>query len=80
VIAVLSIAALAACAEYEERINLIVGLWVIVSPWALHFFANITAIRTNVIVGVIIGVIVAVVAAIEIWLTHGTTPRVTQAR
>ncbi len=76
VIAALSIAALAAFAEWEEWLNLIVGLWVIVSPWALSFSANATAMWTNVIVGIV----VAVLAAIEIWLRHGTTPRVTQTR
>lgn len=76
VIAVLSIAALAAFAEWEEWLNLIVGLWVIVSPWVLHFSANIQAMWTNVIVGVV----VAALAAYEIWLTHGTTPRLTEMR
>lgn len=76
VIALLSVAALSAFAEWEEWLNLIVGLWVIVSPWVLHFSANTTAMWTNVIVGVI----VAVVAAIEIWLTHRATPRLTEMR
>lgn len=76
IIAVLSIAALSAFAEWEEWLNLIVGLWVIVSPWLLSFSTNVTAMWINVI----IGIVVAVLAAIEIWLTHGTTPRVTQTR
>ncbi len=76
IIAVLSIAALAAFAEWEEWLNLIVGLWVIVSPWLLSFSAKPTAMWVNVIVGIV----VAVLAAIEIWLTHGTTPHVTQTR
>lgn len=73
-IAAFSVAALSAFAEWEEWLNLIVGLWVIVSPWVLSFSADTTAMWTNVIVGAI----VAVVAAVEIWLTHSTTPRVTQ--
>ena len=37
VIAVLAIAALAAFAVWEEWLNLIVGVWVLVSPWVLTF-------------------------------------------
>jgi SPW repeat len=76
VIAALSVVALSAFAEWEEWLNLVVGLWVIVSPWVLSFSANATAMWTNVIVGIV----VAVLAAVEIWLTHGATPRVTQMR
>jgi hypothetical protein len=75
VIAVLSIAALSAFAEWEEWLNFIVGLWTIVSPWALKFSAHTNAMR----VAVIVGVIVAVLAAIEIWMTH-QAPRVTSTR
>jgi SPW repeat len=73
VIAVISIAALTAFAEWEEWLNLIVGLWVLVSPWALKFSGNTHAMRTDVI----IGVIVAAIAAIELWMLHRTPPRLT---
>lgn len=76
IIVVLSVAALSAFAEWEEWINLVVGLWAIISPWVLKFSGNSTAVRIDVI----IGVIVAVLAAIEIWLTHRAPPRLTQAR
>jgi hypothetical protein len=67
VIAVLSLAALAAFAQWEEWLNLIVGLWVLVSPWVLGF-ANTTALT----VCVIVGLIVAAIAAIELWMEqHG---------
>ena len=36
-IAMLSIAALANFAVWEEWLNLIVGLWVVVSPWLMGF-------------------------------------------
>jgi SPW repeat len=65
IIAVLSIAALAAFAAWEEWLNLIVGLWVLVSPWVLSF-AGTTAMWVHVV----IGAIVAVVAAIELWMMH----------
>jgi hypothetical protein len=74
VIAVLSIAALAAFAVWEEWLNLIAGLWVVVSPWVLGF--NGTA-RT---VHVVIGLIVAVLAAIELWLMYQNPPRLTANR
>lgn len=68
IIAVLSLMALSAFAEWEEWLNLIVGLWVLVSPWVLGFAGATTATRVHVV----IGAIVAIVAAIEIWMTrHG---------
>ena len=62
-IAVLSIAALAAFAVWEEWLNLIAGLRLIVAPWLLGFEdSNATTID------VVIGTIVAALAAFEIWL------------
>ena len=69
VIAALSIAALAAVAVWEEVINLIAGLWLIVSPWVLKFSGT-TAMRTNVV----IGIVVAALAAIEIVWMMRTPP------
>src|SRR5215813_5225958 len=37
VIAAISLAALAAFTVWEEWLNLIVGVWVLVSPWVLSF-------------------------------------------
>jgi hypothetical protein len=71
-IAIVAVAALMAFAEWEEWLNLVLGLWVLVSPWALAFQANATAMYTHVIVGII----VAVLAAIELWLVHRNPPRV----
>jgi hypothetical protein len=65
VIVVLSVAALALFAEWEEWLNLIVGLWVLVSPWVLGF-ADTTAMWVHVA----IGAIVAIVAAVELWMMH----------
>lgn len=65
IIAVLSIAALSAFTEWEEWLNLIVGLWALVSPWVLGF------VGTNAMaVHVIVGILVAVIAAVELWMTH----------
>ena len=70
VIAALSIAALSAYAVWEEWLNLIVGLWVIVSPWVLSFQGS-----TAMTVHLTIGVIVAVLAAVELWLMYQNPPR-----
>ncbi len=75
VMAVLAIAALAAFAVWEEWLNLIVGLWAIISPWVVGFQTNHTATTVHVIVGVL----VAVLAAVEIWMTQ-TPSRITTIR
>jgi hypothetical protein len=75
VIAILSIAALAAFAVWEEWLNLIAGLWAIVSPWMLGFQGT-----TAMTVHVIIGIIVAVLAAIELWILHRNPPGLTAGR
>ena len=64
-IAVLSIAAMAAFAVWEEWFVLIAALALIVSPWLLGF-QNSAAMSIDVIVGVI----VAALAGFEVWLTR----------
>jgi ABC-type uncharacterized transport system permease subunit len=73
VIAGLAIAALAAFAEWEEWLNLAVGIWVAVSPWLVAFAANTTAAWIHVVAGAA----VALVAALRIWFAHQDHPRVT---
>ena len=75
VIAVLAIAALAAFAVWEEWLNLIVGLWVLVSPWVLGFQGT-----TAMTVQVVIGAAVAILAAIELWLLSQNPPRLSANR
>ena len=62
-IAVLSVAALAAFAMWEEWLNLTVGLWLVVAPWLLGFEDS-----NAVMVDVVIGIVVVVLATFEIWL------------
>jgi hypothetical protein len=62
-IAVLSVAALAAFAAWEEWLNLIAGLWLVVAPWLLGFEDSNAAM-----VDVVIGIVVVVLATLEIWL------------
>ena len=75
VIAVLAIAALAAFAVWEEWLNLIVGLWVLISPWVLGFQGT-----RAMTVTAIIGVAVAILAAIELWILSQNPPRLTASR
>jgi len=66
IIAGLAIAALAAYADWEEWLNLAVGLWVAVSPWLVAFSATTTALWVHLIGGVA----VALIAAGRIWFGH----------
>lgn len=72
VIAVLAIAALAAFAVWEEWLNLIVGLWTLVSPWILGFQGT-GAMKVHVA----IGAAVAILAAVELWIMSQNPPRLT---
>ena len=74
IIAAISIAALAAFTVWEEWLNLIVGVWVLVSSWVLGF-AGIAATQVHIV----IGGIVALLAALEIWLLYQRPPRHTAA-
>jgi hypothetical protein len=76
IIAVLAIAALAAFAVWEEWLNLIVGLWTLISPWVVGFHDTTKAMTVTVVVGIL----VAVLAAVEIWMTSQIPPRFTTGR
>lgn len=75
IIAVLSIAALAAFAVWEEWFILIAGLGLVASPWLLGF-QNSDAMTVDVV----IGVIVAALAAVEVWLTSARRPELSVGR
>jgi hypothetical protein len=70
-VGIFAIAALAAFAEWEEWINLIFGLWVLVSPWVIGVSGQ-TA-TTSVLF--VTGLAVAAIAAMELWSLHRTPPR-----
>ena len=60
-----SVAALLAFSEWEEWIGLIVGLWVLASPWLLGFpHARATAVNVGV------GLLITYMSALELWLIH----------
>jgi hypothetical protein len=60
-----SIAALAALAAWKEWLNLTLGLWVLISPWAL-VFAQGKATKIHVLIGVIVAILVATGSYIKI--------------
>lgn len=72
IMAVLSIAALAAFAVWEEWFLLIAGLALIVSPWLLGFQHS-----DAMNIDVVIGIIVAALAAFEVWFAREPLPQVT---
>ncbi len=72
-IAVVAIAALTKFAEWEEWVNLLLGAWVVVSPWLLGFAAHTTGRWVHVVAGLI----VAILAAVKLWFLHQSPPRVT---
>ena len=54
VLGALAVATLSVFAEWEEWVNLVLGLWLIVSPWLLGFVANANAMATHVVLGVLV--------------------------
>src|SRR6202046_3602524 len=64
-IAAISIAAIIAFSNWEEWLNLLLGLWLIGSPWVLGF-AHTRAMH----VSIGLGAMVAFIAALELWLVN----------
>ena len=67
-IAMMSLAAIVAFSVWEEWINLLVGCWLIVSPWLLGF-AHTRAMHFSIIAGAV----VAFMALLELWLEYEKT-------
>jgi len=63
VMGIVAIVALTKFAEWEEWVNLLLGVWVVVSPWVLGFVVTTAATWVHVIVGLI----VAILAAVKLW-------------
>lgn len=72
-IGVLALAALTKFAEWEEWINLALGLWVAASPWILGFAGHEAASWIHVV----IGLMVAALAGVTLWHSHQTPPHAT---
>jgi hypothetical protein len=69
-IAVFAIAALSLPQKWEEWVNAVFGLWLIVAPFALSFNTEVGAMWNHIVIGVLVG-------ADALWamqsLRHGTT-------
>lgn len=65
VIAVISLAAIIAYKDWEEWANLLLGLWLIGSPWLLGF-AHTRAMHLSIGVGIV----VAFLAALDLWIHY----------
>ncbi|SIO18849.1 SPW repeat-containing protein [Bradyrhizobium erythrophlei] len=64
-IAILSLAAMVAFSNWEEWVNLLLGFWLIVSPWILGFP------HTRVMhFSIAVGAAVAFLALLELWLVY----------
>lgn len=68
VIAALSLAAMVVFSVWEEWLNLLVGCWLIVSPWLLGF-AHTRAMHFSIAAGAV----VAFMSVIELWLVYEAT-------
>ncbi len=67
-IAIMSLAAIVAFSIWEEWVNLLVGCWLIGSPWLLGF-AHTRAMHFSIIAGAV----VAFMALLELWLEYEKT-------
>jgi hypothetical protein len=72
IIAVAAIAALVAFHAWEEWVSVVLGVWLVVSPWILGFAASATALWNQIVVGVI-------VAALAFWSAMATHERSARA-
>ena len=63
-IALIALGALFALREWEEWVNLALGVWAILAPWLLGFATVAAALYAHVIIGLIVGVL----AALDLWM------------
>jgi SPW repeat len=64
-IATISMAAIVTFSNWEQWLNLALGIWLVISPWALGFM------HTKAMhVSILVGAMVAFMAALELWLAH----------
>jgi hypothetical protein len=54
VVAAIAAAGLVRAQEWEEWTNLVIGIWLVVAPWALGFGSNAVATWNTLVVGVLI--------------------------
>ncbi|HEY2211587.1 MAG TPA: SPW repeat protein [Bradyrhizobium sp.] len=61
----ISIAAIVAFSDWEEWLNLLLGFWLTISPWALGFMHT---RAMHISIG--LGAMVAFVAGLELWVVN----------
>jgi hypothetical protein len=69
VIVLCSVLALVAFRDWDEWINLLIGIWLVVSPWLLGF-AHTRAMHVSIGVGLV----VIYFSGLELWLVHYEPP------
>ena len=74
-IVALSIAAIVAFSNWEEWLNLLLGFWLMASPWALGFMHT---PAMHISLG--LGAMVAFMAALELWLVNYEPEYVSDSR
>ena len=57
IIAVAAASTLVAFHQWEEWVNVVLAVWLIISPWILGFSAMAAAVSNQVIVGIVVGVL-----------------------
>ena len=72
-ITLVALGALVAFTQWEEWINLAIGVWAVIAPWVAAFSENAAARGVHLAVGIA----VAVLAAARLWFVHRNPPRVT---
>ena len=66
VLLAISLLAIVAFREWEEWVNLAIGLWLLAAPFALGFPHHAAAMH----VAVFVGAVVTFLALLELWLIH----------
>lgn len=66
IIGLFAVAAIVSFMEWEEWVNVALGVWAIIAPWVVGFGGNNSATWAHVV----IGVLVAALAAWELWEVH----------
>jgi hypothetical protein len=74
IVGVFAIAAIVKFQEWEEWINAIAGVWLVLSPWLLGFAA---AIPRAAWTDVVLGIAIAAIAAWKLWTAHESRGRAT---
>jgi hypothetical protein len=70
VIGIVALSTLITAYEWEEWLNLLLGLWVAVSPWILGF----TAVSSATWAHLAAGALMTALSGIELWRLHASSP------